>query len=124
MAISAWGEKILKPKLKTQGSTESFLLDLPVGNDSWAELQLPCQFVIDHFVVLDGQLIVSNSYGRSYALQLAPQHGLRKEEGRLVVCGDMLLILSFSEFHRPDMSTEPAIWVDLTRRTWASGHSL
>uniref|UniRef100_A0A453Q7Z9 F-box domain-containing protein n=1 Tax=Aegilops tauschii subsp. strangulata TaxID=200361 RepID=A0A453Q7Z9_AEGTS len=52
-------------------STESFLLDLHVGNDSWSELQLPCQFVIDHFVELDGQLIVSNSYGRSYALQLA-----------------------------------------------------
>ncbi|KAM3223228.1 hypothetical protein ACQJBY_056898 [Aegilops geniculata] len=99
-------------------STESFLLDLPVGNDSWSELQLPCQFVIDHFVELDGQLIVSNSYGRSYALQLAPQHGLQEIKtkpvggrpvvGRLVVCGDMLLILSFGEFHRLDMSTEPA----------------
>uniref|UniRef100_M8CPW4 DUF295 domain-containing protein n=1 Tax=Aegilops tauschii TaxID=37682 RepID=M8CPW4_AEGTA len=99
-------------------STESFLLDLHVGNDSWSELQLPCQFVIDHFVELDGQLIVSNSYGRSYALQLAPQHGLQEIKtkpvggrpvvGRLVVCGDMLLILSFGEFHRLDMSTEPA----------------
>ena len=73
------------------------------------------EYLIEHFMKFDGQFIVSDSDGRSYALQLAPQHGLRKEEGRLVVCGDMLLILSFSEFHRPDMSTEPATWVDLTR---------
>ena len=106
-------------------STESFLLDLPVGNDSWSELQLPCQFVIDHFVELDGQLIVSNSYGRSYALQLAPQHGLQEIKtkpvggrpvvGRLVVCGDMLLILSLGEFQRLDMSTEPATRVTVEK---------
>ncbi|XP_044953366.1 uncharacterized protein LOC123403502 [Hordeum vulgare subsp. vulgare] len=99
-------------------STESFLLDLPIGSESWSELQLPSQFVIDHFVEFDGQFIVSNSYGRSYSLQLAPQHGLQEIKtkpvggrpvvGRLVVCGDMLLILSFGRFHRLDMSTEPA----------------
>nr|BAK07748.1 predicted protein [Hordeum vulgare subsp. vulgare] len=111
-------------------SAESSLFVLPVGNDSWSELQAPYQHPTDHFVEFDGQFIVLDSVGRSYALQLAPQLGLqeiktkpedgRPTRGRLVVCGDMLFMLGLTRLHRLDMSTEPATWIAVEKLdNWA-----
>ncbi|KAM3223212.1 hypothetical protein ACQJBY_056888 [Aegilops geniculata] len=118
-------------------STRSSLLDLPVGSDSWSEVQLPPTH--NQIVEFNGQFIVSDSHRRFYTVQLVPRLGLHemttkfhdtiklvREEGRavfgrLLVCGDMLLMGDGARsFYRLDMSTKPATWMTVENlNNWA-----
>ncbi|XP_044417494.1 uncharacterized protein [Triticum aestivum] len=120
-------------------STRSSLLDLPVGSDSWSEVQLRRTFEIDEIVKFNCQFIVSNGHASFYTVQLVPRLGLhlmttkfhdtiklvRKEGravfGRLLVCGDMFLMGDGARsFYRLDMSTKPATWMTVENlNNWA-----
>ncbi|KAE8802328.1 hypothetical protein D1007_21877 [Hordeum vulgare] len=115
-------------------STTTSLFDWPVGSDSWSELELSHAW-IEQIVEFNGQFIAMDDCCEIYTLQLSPQLGLQKittefvsdltpssyEKPWLVVCGDMLLMVSrFSTYisgwsvfvaHHLDMATNPKKWV-------------
>ncbi|EMS58518.1 hypothetical protein TRIUR3_06771 [Triticum urartu] len=117
----------------------SSLLDLPVGSDSWFEVQLPHMFEIGEIVEFKCQFILSDGHASFYTVQLVPRLALHemttkfhdtiklvREEGeevfgRLVVCGDMLLMGDGARsFYRLDMSTKPATWMTVENlNNWA-----
>lgn len=126
-------------------STQTSLFDWPVGRDSWSELQLS-DARIEQIVELNGQLIAMDDSYKIYTLLLSPQLGLQEITTEwvgdlppcsyvkpwLVVCGDMLLMVScFSAMspswsvlqcvpHRLDISTNPAKWVEVKQLdNWA-----
>ncbi|XP_044405381.1 uncharacterized protein [Triticum aestivum] len=57
-------------------STSSSLLDLPVGSDSWFEVQLPHMFEIGEIVEFNCQFILSDGHASFYTVQLVPRLGL------------------------------------------------
>ena len=126
-------------------STETSLFDWPVGSDSWSELQLS-DARIEQIVEFNGQFIAMDDCYKIYTLQLSPQLGLQEittewvgdltpssySKPWLVVCGDMLLMVtcfmtmspSSSSLvcipHRLDMSTNPQKWVEVNQLdNWA-----
>ncbi|XP_020172037.2 uncharacterized protein [Aegilops tauschii subsp. strangulata] len=124
-------------------STTTSLFDWPVGSDFWSELQLSHAW-IEQIVEFNGQFIAMDDCYEIYTLQLSPQLGLQKITAEcvsnltpssyvkpwLVVCGDMLLMVScFSTYvsgwsvfvaHHLDMSTNPAKWVEVKQLdNWA-----
>ncbi|KAG2632935.1 uncharacterized protein LOC120659824 [Panicum virgatum] len=136
--LASHNSHLLVCAASSEHSTQSSLLDWPVGSDSWSELQLDNSW-IEQIVEFNGQFIAMDSRYRLYTLSLAPHLGLQeiatvRWDGTgecpylspsIVLCGDMLLMVDHKitlrsggapvkyKAHRLDMSTVPASWVEV-----------